>query len=190
MPLHVSSTCAHHQEVKIALYSLWNHQTYRSDYTRGCIMQFWPPDDEHRCSKHVEAWNKLIVKQKFCASSWLITEINILRCTFSKTSKFRNVMLSCRFLHCSLSSKWNWVDHKFVKHVFVIKHFMLSVLRPVNKCASANRQNCDYSLFYDDIYISSANSLPATSHKIFRLSVKSNISAPSTLISLPNGKCQ
>ena len=26
-------------------------------------------------SKHVEAWNKLIVKQKFCASSWLITEI-------------------------------------------------------------------------------------------------------------------
>jgi len=27
------------------------------------------------CSKHVEAWNKLIVKQKFCASSWLITEI-------------------------------------------------------------------------------------------------------------------
>ena len=38
-------------------------------------MQFWPPDDEHMCSKHVEAWNKLTVKQKFCASSWLITEI-------------------------------------------------------------------------------------------------------------------
>jgi len=26
-------------------------------------------------SKHVEAWNKLILKQKFCASIWLITEI-------------------------------------------------------------------------------------------------------------------
>ena len=39
-------------------------------------MQFWPPDDEHMCSKHVEAWNKLIVKEKFCASIWLITEIN------------------------------------------------------------------------------------------------------------------
>jgi len=39
------------------------------------------------CSKHLEAWNKLILKQKFCASSWLITEINILRCTVSKTSK-------------------------------------------------------------------------------------------------------
>jgi len=29
------------------------------------------------CSKHVEAWNKLIVKQKFCVSSWLIIEINV-----------------------------------------------------------------------------------------------------------------
>jgi len=40
------------------------------------------------CSKHVEAWNKVIVKQKLCASGWLITEINILRCTVSKTPKF------------------------------------------------------------------------------------------------------
>jgi len=39
------------------------------------------------CSKHVEALNKLIVKQEFCASSWLITEINILIRTVSKTSK-------------------------------------------------------------------------------------------------------
>ena len=29
MPLHVSSTCARHQEVKIALHSLWYHHTYR-----------------------------------------------------------------------------------------------------------------------------------------------------------------
>jgi len=29
-----------------------------------------PPDDEHICSKHVETWNKLIIK--FSASSWLI----------------------------------------------------------------------------------------------------------------------
>jgi len=28
------------------------------------------------CSKYVEAYNKFIVKQNFCASSWLITEIN------------------------------------------------------------------------------------------------------------------
>ena len=67
MPLHVSSTCAHRQEIKIVLYSLWYHPTYmvavpctgrpptECDDTRGCIVQFWPPDDEHMCSKHVEA---------------------------------------------------------------------------------------------------------------------------------------
>ena len=81
MPLHVSSTCAHRQEGKIVLYSLWYHHTYRwpsgaqverellrvhsqpvhrtatyrCDDTRDCIVQFWPPDDEHLCSKHVEA---------------------------------------------------------------------------------------------------------------------------------------
>jgi len=25
---------------------------------------------------HIEAWNKLIVKQKFCTLSWLITDVN------------------------------------------------------------------------------------------------------------------
>ena len=29
--------------------------TYRCDDTRDCIIQFSPPDDEHMCSKHVEA---------------------------------------------------------------------------------------------------------------------------------------
>ena len=82
MPLHVSSKRAHHQEVKIAL-----------------ELQFWPPDNEHMCSKHVEAWNKLIVKQKFCASSWVITEINILRCTVSKTSKNRSLCYAVVWQH-------------------------------------------------------------------------------------------
>jgi len=40
--------------------------TYRCDDTRGCVMQFWPPDDEHMCSKHAEAWYKLIVKRNLC----------------------------------------------------------------------------------------------------------------------------
>jgi len=69
--------CAHHQEVKIALYSLWYRHTETSEWskvtkiqfyinmstlhfgnfrpltcfsvtiTRCCIMQFRPPDDEH-----------------------------------------------------------------------------------------------------------------------------------------------
>ena len=50
----------------------------------GCIIQFWPPDDKHMCSKHVEAWNKLTIKQNFCASSWLITKINILTTNLSR----------------------------------------------------------------------------------------------------------
>jgi len=29
--------------------------TYRCDDTRGCVIQFKPRDDEHMCSKHVEA---------------------------------------------------------------------------------------------------------------------------------------
>jgi hypothetical protein len=46
--------CAHHQEVRIVLYSLWYHHTYR-------------------CAS---SW--LITKIRYrCASSWLITKINI-----------------------------------------------------------------------------------------------------------------
>jgi len=39
-------------------------------------MQFLPPDDEPMFSKHVEEWNKLIVKQKFCAWIRVITDKN------------------------------------------------------------------------------------------------------------------
>jgi len=85
MPLHVSSTCTHHQEVKIALHSLWYHHTYwwpsRAQVERGL---------QHMCSKHAEAWNKLIVKQKFCASIWLITEINVI--LFFYVIKFIDVL--------------------------------------------------------------------------------------------------
>ena len=50
--------------------------TDRCDDSRGFIVQFCPPDDEHMCSKRVEAWNKLIIK--FSASIWLILIIKIL----------------------------------------------------------------------------------------------------------------
>jgi len=46
------------------------------------------------CSKHVEAWNKLIVTQKVCASVCLITVINILRRTVSITSKEERLLRS------------------------------------------------------------------------------------------------
>jgi len=58
MPVHVSSTSVHRQEGKSVLYSLWYHHIYRwpsrAQVDRG---QFWPPDEVHMCSKHVEAWN-------------------------------------------------------------------------------------------------------------------------------------
>jgi len=72
---------------------------------------------EHMCSKHVEAWNKIIVKQKFRASSWLITEINILRCTVSKTSKHWHII--CNILHwyqCSL------LPNNFLQTTNILQH--------------------------------------------------------------------
>jgi len=44
MPLHVSNICAHRQEVKIVLYSLWYHHTY-----------LWPSGVQVKKGLHVEA---------------------------------------------------------------------------------------------------------------------------------------
>jgi len=41
MPLHVSSTCAHHQEVKVALHSLWFHQTETSEWSKITKIRFY-----------------------------------------------------------------------------------------------------------------------------------------------------
>jgi len=41
MPLHVSNTCAHHQEVKIALHSLWYHHTETSEWYKITKIQFY-----------------------------------------------------------------------------------------------------------------------------------------------------
>jgi len=85
--------------------------TYTCDDTRGRVMQFWPPDDEHMCSKHVEVWNKLTVKKKICVSSWLITEINILRCsTVSKTSKCRRLLIIIDVFYCICTFCWSIKD--------------------------------------------------------------------------------
>ena len=68
---------------------------------------------EHMCSKQVEAWNKLIVKQNFCASSWLITEIN-------------NASIAWHFFHVIITE-----NHKLLSTWFIAtrsKHSMSSVL--------------------------------------------------------------
>ena len=41
MPLHVLSTCAHHQEVKITLHSLWYHHTETSEWSKITKIQFF-----------------------------------------------------------------------------------------------------------------------------------------------------
>ena len=41
MPLHVSSTCAHRQEVKIVLHSLWYHHTETSEWSKITKIQFY-----------------------------------------------------------------------------------------------------------------------------------------------------
>jgi len=40
IPLHVSSTCAYHQKVKIALDSLWYHHTETSEWSKITKIQF------------------------------------------------------------------------------------------------------------------------------------------------------
>ena len=41
MPLHVSSTRAHHQEVRIALHGLWYHHTETSEWSKITKIQFY-----------------------------------------------------------------------------------------------------------------------------------------------------
>ena len=84
--------------------------TYRCDDTTGCLIQFWPPDDEHMWSKYVEAWKeKLTVKQKFCASSWLITEIkNDICITFYPVSVFMYVH-KCKNIGIPVSKQHLWL---------------------------------------------------------------------------------
>jgi len=41
MPLHVSGTCAHHEEVKTALHSLWYHHTETSEWSKITKIQFY-----------------------------------------------------------------------------------------------------------------------------------------------------
>jgi len=41
MPVYVSSTCGHHQEVKIALHSLWYHHTETSEWSKITKIQFY-----------------------------------------------------------------------------------------------------------------------------------------------------
>jgi len=60
--LYVAVSCTGWERTAVLSQPVHETVTYRCDDTRGCVMQFWPPDDENTCSKHVEAWNKHILK--------------------------------------------------------------------------------------------------------------------------------
>ena len=80
MPLHVSSTCAHRQGVKIVLYSLWYHDTETSEWpkiakiTNITKIQFYKY--EHIAVKYMCEFFGcdycVLLTIKFSASSWLI----------------------------------------------------------------------------------------------------------------------
>ena len=56
-----------------------------------CFEHMCSSSGSQNCITQPLVSSHLTVKQKFCASSWLITEINILRSTVSKTSKFMSI---------------------------------------------------------------------------------------------------
>ena len=57
MPVHVSSTCAHRQEVKIVLYSLW----FQCDDTRDCI------------GAYLIGWNAIYLNVGQVVGFWTLT---------------------------------------------------------------------------------------------------------------------
>ena len=57
----------------------WNFNF--SGMSRNVDIYFWHfADRASQCSKHVEVRNKTYCEKKFCASSWLNTEINVCVC--------------------------------------------------------------------------------------------------------------
>ena len=98
MPLHVLSTYAHHQEVKIALYSLWYHHTETSEWSKITKIQFYK-------------YEQLVVKfmcEFFGCSSCVLLTVNMLCHVEVMFIQLLNIELIrkalCVFLHLCLLS--------------------------------------------------------------------------------------
>jgi len=90
---------------RTATYRVW---WYQMPYNTILTSWWWA----QQCSKHVEEYNKLIIKRRICVWSWLITKI-ILRCTVSKTSKKKLSSLGlCLWyqhsVHCNTMRELCW----------------------------------------------------------------------------------
>ena len=126
---------------------------FQCDDTRGCIVLFWPPDDEHVCAKNVEAWNKLITK--FSASSWLILRLKK-RFVLSCVDYAHANHLSFRWPYIVINScnKTNWL-HWFLKFIFwnKILHVSDSSEKLVHLVGFIIRMLTIISLFYYTAFI-------------------------------------
>ena len=76
--LKKNNSCAKRLNKAIPLASGDLHETatYGCEDTRGCVMQFWPPDNEHMCSNHVQAWNTKINIRRTCCALGLLVDSN------------------------------------------------------------------------------------------------------------------
>ena len=76
------------------------------------------------CSKNVEAYNKLIVKQNFCASSWLITEISITCVSFSHI-----ITYMARFYETFIKHKMCfWIFATVLSEIFIVYEAIRQIL--------------------------------------------------------------
>jgi len=103
MPLHVSSTCVHHQEVKIALHILWYHHTETSEWSKITKIQFY---------KYEQIVLKLMFEFFGCDYCVLLT-VNMLCHVEVMFILLLNLLESCCvYLHLYLLSLFS---HKIVK---------------------------------------------------------------------------
>ena len=77
-------------------------------------MQFWPPDDEHMCSKHVEAWNKTYCEKNLC--------IKLVKYWDKYTALFEmivGVLTTCHTKYTWDKSMYLFVFNRTILQVFV-----------------------------------------------------------------------
>ena len=60
MPLRVSSTCAHQQEVKIAVHSLWYHHTCKTKILCIKLVNYWDKYTEMHGQQNVKKTTYII----------------------------------------------------------------------------------------------------------------------------------
>ena len=104
------------------------HHIYRCDNTRGCIMQFWPPDYEYMCLKHVEAWNNTYCKTNFVHK---VGFPSMLWSTLHQNENIRNKNLKSfwnEYIICPSSSRvFPYLGSRTQKNIMLISIFVQNI---------------------------------------------------------------